>query len=463
MASKIEYLHVQELYGQRNYHISLEDNQLILVGENGTGKSTITSILFYVITGQWKNLWKFKFSSISIGVDGKEYKITREDVSKLVDVDFPASTTQYIISRLNELGLEPEEALKEWGPQLYREIASSDRNAPNLNPSAVRKVLIELVDTQASLFDEPSNNIAEFQRKIDFHVLYLPTYRRIERDLKAIFPDLEDDIKKFNIRHNRYSSLRKHQELVEFGMQDVTSMISSTMKSLESSFRTSLDALTGGYLRVILRKEYEKTDISILGEIKEEDLNDILAKIDDSVLSALDQKALRETIKTFSERQPQSEIDKLSAHIITKLILLHKAQLERETKVREFAATCNRYLKGKSFEFNSTNFTLPIKPAKDDPAALSPLEDEIKLSMLSSGEKQIVSLFSHLYLSAHDDYFIMIDEPELSLSVPWQKTLLPDIMSSGKCKGLVAVTHSPFIYSNELESKAHSMSEFLRD
>ena len=66
-------------------------------------------------------------------------------------------------------------------------------------------------------------------------------------------------------------------------MQNVTNMISSTMKSLESSFRTSLDALTGGYLRVILRKEYEKTDISILGEIKEEDLNDILSKIDDSV------------------------------------------------------------------------------------------------------------------------------------------------------------------------------------
>src|SRR5271170_3642807 len=67
---------------------------------------------------------------------------------------------------------------------------------------------------------------------------------------------------------------------------------------------------------------------------------------------------------------------------------------------------------------------------------------EIKLSHLSSGEKQIVSLFSHLYLSGGDQYFVLIDEPELSLSVPWQRRFLVDIRSASFCVGLVAVTHS---------------------
>lgn len=87
--------------------------------------------------------------------------------------------------------------------------------------------------------------------------------------------------------------------------------------------------------------------------------------------------------------------------------------------------------------------------------------DEVKLSDLSSGEKQIVSLFSHLYLSEEKRFFVLIDEPELSLSVPWQRRFLKDIKEGDFCSGVVAVTHSPFIYDNDLREYAHSIGEFL--
>lgn len=83
------------------------------------------------------------------------------------------------------------------------------------------------------------------------------------------------------------------------------------------------------------------------------------------------------------------------------------------------------------------------------------------MSHLSSGEKQIVSLFSHLYLSKHQNFFVIIDEPELSLSVRWQRRFLTDIRDGEFCSGLVAATHSPFIYDNELSDKAHGLGEFL--
>jgi predicted ATPase len=56
--------------------------------------------------------------------------------------------------------------------------------------------------------------------------------------------------------------------------------------------------------------------------------------------------------------------------------------------------------------------------------------------------------------------FVIIDEPELSLSVPWQRRFLPDILATGQCKGLIAVTHSPFIFDNELETYVKSIMEF---
>ncbi len=57
-------------------------------------------------------------------------------------------------------------------------------------------------------------------------------------------------------------------------------------------------------------------------------------------------------------------------------------------------------------------------------------------------------------------FFVLIDEPELSLSVPWQRRFLADIRNSEFCSGLVAVTHSPFIYDNDLRRFAHGLGEF---
>jgi hypothetical protein len=81
--------------------------------------------------------------------------------------------------------------------------------------------------------------------------------------------------------------------------------------------------------------------------------------------------------------------------------------------------------------------------------------------MLSSGEKQIISLFSRIYLSDRSNYFVIIDEPELSLSVSWQKRFLPDILNSGRCNGLVAVTNSPFICDNELDDYMRPFKLFM--
>ena len=44
-----------------------------------------------------------------------------------------------------------------------------------------------------------------------------------------------------------------------------------------------------------------------------------------------------------------------------------------------------------------------------------------------------------------------------------QKLLLPDIMNSKKCKFLLAVTHSPFIFDNELEIYAIGINIYMDD
>jgi predicted ATPase len=72
-----------------------------------------------------------------------------------------------------------------------------------------------------------------------------------------------------------------------------------------------------------------------------------------------------------------------------------------------------------------------------------------------------VSFFSFFFLEKDEDYIVLFDEPELSLSLFWQQRLLPDIMNSEQCNFLLAVTHSPFIYDNELEDFAFGLDEYF--
>lgn len=71
----------------------------------------------------------------------------------------------------------------------------------------------------------------------------------------------------------------------------------------------------------------------------------------------------------------------------------------------------------------------------------------IDLHSLSSGEQHELVLMFDLLFRVQPDTLVLIDEPELSLHVSWQKRFLPDlleIVQAAKFDALVA-THSPFI------------------
>ena len=76
---------------------------------------------------------------------------------------------------------------------------------------------------------------------------------------------------------------------------------------------------------------------------------------------------------------------------------------------------------------------------------------------LSSGEKQILSMFASVYLS-DKPMVLLIDEPEISLSLKWQRSLLPELIKAPFCKQLIAITHSPFVFDNELNNHAVPMN-----
>lgn len=64
---------------------------------------------------------------------------------------------------------------------------------------------------------------------------------------------------------------------------------------------------------------------------------------------------------------------------------------------------------------------------------------------LSAGEKQMLSFIA--YNAFCRDSIVIIDEPELSLHVDWQRQLFPTLLSQQSSNQFIIATHSPFIYS----------------
>ena len=71
----------------------------------------------------------------------------------------------------------------------------------------------------------------------------------------------------------------------------------------------------------------------------------------------------------------------------------------------------------------------------------------LELDALSSGEQHELVLLYDLLFRVKPNTLVLIDEPELSLHVTWQKSFLPDLIKVVEATGydVILATHSPFI------------------
>lgn len=69
----------------------------------------------------------------------------------------------------------------------------------------------------------------------------------------------------------------------------------------------------------------------------------------------------------------------------------------------------------------------------------------INSELLSAGEKQMLSFIC--YNAFYQNAVIVIDEPELSLHVDWQRQLFSILMEQQSTNQFIVSTHSPFIYN----------------
>jgi predicted ATP-binding protein involved in virulence len=88
----------------------------------------------------------------------------------------------------------------------------------------------------------------------------------------------------------------------------------------------------------------------------------------------------------------------------------------------------------KNFDEKEFHF---LKPGMQTP--ISPVN-------LSSGEKQILIILLKILLQDRKEYVLLMDEPEISLHIDWQRLLIEHIRQINPNCQIITTTHSPTIY-----------------
>ena len=455
---------IKGLHGIKDVDFKTRNGSFILVGENGTGKTTILNIVYYFITRQWSRLVEYNFHSVTIYIKRKKLTATRDEVSTLANIikriDIRELDSEIILS-LNKIMKNPE-ILRSL---IYRptNIGMSETALRKLSDIGINAELAKSIRSFSRAvfrFIEPDNfsNIRfdlELELKSHFRckIIYLPTYRRIEKELSEIAPKYGnqffeeiDEFEDVDVEENFVEgrSAEHYIELVSFGMNDVKKIFKRKTEELSKYSLEKYNKVSSKYLSDVLRNQVNVFPENIFATLSEVIIRNVLSRVSEEAISSEDKELLIEKLLSI-KKSPSSTIpieDRYLAYYFVNVFITQRDISARESTVREFAKVANGYINpNKIVELNDVNFEISLRQSSGN---------EISLDALSSGEKQVFSIFSHLYLKEDSNYIIIIDEPELSLSVLWQQKFLVDILESPNCMAVLSATHSPFIFKNEL-------------
>lgn len=459
----ITYFEVKGLFGYKDIRIDFNKNITITAAENGNGKTTLLNIFYAILSGDINLLKKYNFESITIKFQDEKEPITLNN-EDLYESDHDFAHEYNNLERNRSYHRLKAILIEDFGEEGFFEIINIVKEYKSFNRKNFQLICKKLEDKGFPSFSISiirdihyyagikNNKLINIRKKVsdnNLSVLYFPTYRRIESyAIDDSDNDDEEDQRYYRLkrRYQRTSKWDKNR-LMNFGLDDVGSKLQDicdditriTLRTYSEIGRSILDDL----LISNPRKDANE-------QINPETLQFVLSRLekgDDATVNKINN-----LIESGDIKKPENSA---LASLLVQLNEIYKKTEKNEKAIESFATVINSYWeintpREKEFIFDKANVKTYVKNLITS--------KRLELNSLSSGEKQIFSIFARLYLNTDKNYIILIDEPELSLSLDWQRKFLVDMTNSPSCNQLFAITHSPFIFENELDKYAKPFS-----
>ena len=430
--SGLKSIKIEGLFGKYDYYFNFEKDISIWISENGVGKTTILTIIVAILTGDVRTLYNINFQKISVNILDKNYVIDKQKSTKLFkDEDKTRKFLMYLLEDLEgdlpkNFVIKIRREILEKGyinlsvlEEMIHRLSYHER----FNNEKTKQLIRKIIDLQYSyLYDELYN----IKYKLNEEIVFYPTYRRVEVGFERVFADSS----------RKYANRELTTKYMGFGMSDVKKRINNLLEKLRRDANAAYIKMNANIISELLAKNV-RSYIAHGGNIDVHKVEVVIKRIGEDRIDNIDKLKPFLADKKFTENNSNIEF---LIYYLQKLVNIYNLQEAIDRKLSKFAQVCSKYLSGKKIEYDETMLTMDILDSEGV---------KIDFDDLSSGEKQIVSIFSKVYLDVTSPCIFIIDEPEISLSIEWQKDFLRDIYSSEKVALLIATTHSPFIFKNE--------------
>lgn len=452
----IEYFRLEGVNGYKTIELYCEKSAKIVSAENGSGKTTLLNALYGILAGKPAQLQKINFERFVIKLAGQdELKVLKRELSPL-----PANILEKIEEEHEQLlhfGRDEDgllDALTKLALGQKDDFFSTDWFDDFYQRSPFDRDDIEsMCEDLVEVLSEDDNRVSEIEEYVKIGlsgvaVLYLPTYRRIEAEMpggirKSVMHRSRRRPTSHIFSDKKAASSWKSDQLIYFGLEDVEKRLRSIAESIKSGTFNAYTRIGGRTLEQLLSGPGAFD--SGTDNIDLADLRIVLARLG---------KADGDVERRISELIDSGEIstpeNAYLRSFLAQLLEVYASDKDQERAIEAFVGVINSYWANdfdeKEFIFDKLTVSTRVENRFTG--------NSLPLNALSSGEKQIVSVFARLYLSGSNRFIVLIDEPELSLSMDWQKRFLPDILKSPSCAQMVAITHSPFVFDNELDPYA---------
>ncbi|WP_186142144.1 AAA family ATPase [Burkholderia gladioli] len=443
----ISHISVDRLHDQFNFSLDFTPGLNVVYGKNGRGKTTILHILANVLEADFSRFRYLQFREITIKTHhGKSLRLVR--------------TVRPIYELKVFIGEKPFATLAA-NDELSTEAKAVVRNTLGERPVYLPAFRAILERVRSDAYADTSSRDSEFER-IRISEKQIQAGDGTSRPRSIPYPGGRFDQSALTAR----KTVQCREWFGAFVPVVRYPSIMEVTDRLSIEFRDA-QLETGSQERRMLSEMFVEVFKALLSEENspsESEVDTLMARVRTALEADetgtpyggihSDQLGVRLAEAAGLQRGAGSNKGGAAERRVLKLYaqMLERRNHERQSafaKVRLFESAVNKFLDDKTLHVaEDRNYR-----TRERGVYVETLNGRTySLGSLSSGERQVLTmLFSATRMSTATGIFL-IDEPELSLHIDWQRIILSELMSQAGGRQIIACTHSPEVGADHLNA-----------
>ncbi len=411
---------------RRRVEIDLSpENITIIFGENGVGKTTLLKIIFSIFSRNEELLKNEKVKEIILYYEdslsrNNSVKIERiEEAKELTVIDDDQKQKKILVST---------NIRYDW---------KAYDNSTLFNCKSISIGVQRGIPNPSTQID-PESIIRFFRNS-----RYRDVFKESQENIESLSFRLADFINHDNIIYRRRNYARKNElrldeKNIQFNSINIDEIEFLVIERYKlARFVTNRKIQSALFDTLALAIDQKNTLAKTIP-------SDIFPKLMDNkkrlleALSDTEDNRLKKRLLQIVNDINENNFDEIcsSNNLIASLLIKMTEELENE---KQFIISINMVIelfnnfiqKGKSLVIEENKLTVKVGNRKHS------------LSELSSGERHLLTFLSLIIIDANERDFIIIDEPELSLNIEWQRKLLPLLSKLAPFTQIIVASHSP--------------------